>query len=57
MRRSMQTLIASRIGRQLLLGLSLLLLAVLCYQFLYPLLFQAYVGETSAVLSYENSES
>jgi hypothetical protein len=56
MRRSIQTLIASRIGRQLLLGLSLLLLAVLCYQFLYPLLFQAYVGETSAVLSYENSD-
>jgi hypothetical protein len=56
MRTSMQPLFASRSGRRLLLLLSLLLLAVLFYKLVYPLLFQAYVGETSVVLTFENSD-
>ncbi|WP_295457092.1 multiheme c-type cytochrome [uncultured Thiodictyon sp.] len=35
----------------------LLIVLVLAYQFLYPLLFDAYVGQTNAMLTYANSQT
>ena len=51
----LQSVLASKTNRRALLVLAVLAVLVLLYKVAYPLLFQAYVGERSAQLTYENA--
>ncbi|KAA6186876.1 nitrite reductase [Thiohalocapsa marina] len=52
---SLQTLLASKTNRRILIALAVVLVPLALYKVVYPLLFQAYVGETSKPLTYDNS--
>ena len=51
----LQSVLASKTNRRALSALAVLAALVLLYKVAYPLMFQAYVGERSAELTYENA--
>jgi hypothetical protein len=51
----LQSVLASKTNRRALWALAVLAALVLLYKVAYPLMFQAYVGERSAELTYENA--